>query len=95
MSELPQYADCTPLGSGIALRVRQIRQELYGEHGGPLLAEKVRVSFATWHAYEAGRSMPAEVILRFITVTGADPHWLLTGEGPKYASRDAGASTAD
>lgn len=79
----------------LAQRVRVIRQELYGEHGGPLLAEALRVPFRTWHAYEGGRTIPAEAILRFIEVTDADPHWLLTGEGRKYASRDDGLPAMD
>jgi hypothetical protein len=79
----------------LAQRVRVIREELYGAHGGPLLAEALRVPFRTWHAYEGGRTIPAQMILRFIEITDADPHWLLTGEGQKYASRDGGPPPAD
>ena len=31
-------------------------------------------------------TVPAEVLLAFIAQTGADPSWLLNGEGPKYRS---------
>ncbi len=68
----------------LASRVRVVREELFGEHGGPLLANEVGVPFRTWMNYEDGFTIPAQVILRFIEVTGADPHWLLTGEGEKY-----------
>ena len=70
----------------LAGRVRTVRQELYGEYGGPWLAQRMRMPFRTWIAYESGQQIPAELILRFIEITGADPHWLLTGEGRKYQS---------
>ena len=38
----------------------------------------------TWYNYETGVTVPAEVLLGFIEQTGANPIWLLTGEGPKY-----------
>jgi hypothetical protein len=71
----------------LARRIRQIRAELYGEHGGPLLAEALQIPFRTWLNYEAGCTIPAQSILRFIEVTEAHPHWLLTGEGEKYLPR--------
>lgn len=95
MSDLPTYAEWNTLGIELAKRVRVVREELYGEHGGPLLAEALKVPFRTWYAYEGGRTIPAEVILHFIEVTDADPHWLLTGEGPRYASRDGGTLAAN
>ena len=68
----------------IAGRVRDVRLELFGAHGGPLLAESLNVPFRSWFHYESGESIPAPVILRFIALTRADPHWLLTGEGERY-----------
>src|SRR5262245_9293469 len=78
----------------LAARVREIRLEQYGEHGGPLLADALGLPFRTWWNYEAGVTIPAPVILRFIEVTGASPEWLLRGEGEKYTNRqwDAGQS---
>ena len=35
-----------------------------------------------------GRTIPAKVILRFIEITSAHPHWLLTGEGSRYLTKD-------
>jgi hypothetical protein len=72
---------------GLCRRVRQIRVELYGEHGGPMLAEALRVPFRTWANYESGVTMPATIMLRFIVLTDACPHWLLTGEPPQYRQR--------
>jgi hypothetical protein len=76
------------LKSALAERVREIRLELYGLHGGPLLAEALQVPFRTWANYEAGCTIPAPIILQFIELTRAHPHWLLRGEGSKYLGRD-------
>jgi hypothetical protein len=72
----------------LAGRVQAIRRERYGEHGGPLLAEFLGIPFRTWLNYEAGCTIPAEIMLRFIAVTAANPHWLLTGSGTRYLPSD-------
>ena len=71
----------------LSRRVRTIREELFGENGGPLLAEEIGIPFRTWMNYEDGCTIPAHAILRFIEVTNADPHWLLTGEGRPYRTQ--------
>jgi hypothetical protein len=76
--------------SDLARRVGEIRRELYGAHGGPLLARALGLPHRTWHNYESGVMIPGLVILRFIHVTGASPEWLLTGEGEKYWKRPQG-----
>jgi hypothetical protein len=68
----------------LASRIREIRIALYGEHGGPLLARALGISFRTLHNYEAGSNIPAQSILSFIKLTGVDPHWLLTGDGDQF-----------
>jgi hypothetical protein len=73
----------------LAHRLREIRLELYGEHGGPLLAAELGIPYRAWHSYELGGSIPAHLILRFLEVTRAQPHWLITGEGAKYRSHDS------
>ncbi len=65
-------------------RLKEVRQELFGEHGGPELARRLNLPARTWYNYETGVTVPAEVLLAFIDQTGANPMWLLTGEGPKY-----------
>lgn len=65
-------------------RIRVIREEVYGLHGGPVLARQLGVPHRTLLKYEGGQSIPAERILRFILLTQAAPHWLLTGEGSRY-----------
>ena len=71
----------------LARRVREIRRALVGEDGGPLLAEALDLSARTWRNYEAGVTIPATVILWFIEISGASPHWLLTGEGEPFVER--------
>jgi hypothetical protein len=51
-----------------------------------MLAEDLELPSRTWLNYESGVVIPATVILRFIDLTGANPHWLLTGEGDRYAT---------
>jgi hypothetical protein len=60
-----------------------VRQELSGELGAPRLAKELDLPARTWLNYESGVVIPATVILRFIEVTGANPSWLLTGQGDR------------
>ncbi len=84
----PKGSDWEIIKIGLARRIREVREELYGEHGGPYLATLLRIPFRTWHGYESGGMIPAETILRLIEVTDVNPHWLLTGDGEKYQDRD-------
>jgi len=70
--------------ASISRRLREVRQELFGEHGGPELARRLGLPARTWYNYETGVTVPAEVLLGFIDQTGTNPVWLLSGEGPKY-----------
>jgi hypothetical protein len=70
--------------ASISKRLREIRQELFGEHGGPELARRLNLPARTWYNYETGVTVPAEVLLGFIDQTGANPVWLLSGEGEHY-----------
>ena len=80
----PSQSNWQSIKLDLASRVRMIREELFGQNGGPLLADEIGVPFRTWMNYEDGCTIPAQAILRFIEVTNAEPHWLLTGEGDKY-----------
>lgn len=85
--EPSERSDWPILKLELARRIRLIREEIYGEHGGPLLAESLRIPYRTWFNYESGCTVPAQTILRFIELTDANPSWLLTGDGDKYNSR--------
>ncbi len=87
MERMPQPSDWLTIRQELSQRVREIREDLFGEHGGPVLARELRLPFRTWRAYETGTTIPAEIILRFIEETDANPHWLLTGEGSRFLSR--------
>jgi hypothetical protein len=67
----------------LAHRLREVRLAMYGENGAPLLAEALAIPTRTWANYESGVNIPGYVLLRFIAVTGVEPHWLLTGEGQR------------
>jgi putative transposase len=45
------------------------------------LASALPIPERTWRNHEAGVIVPAEVILRFLVLTGTGPAWLLTGRG--------------
>src|SRR4028119_2312516 len=80
----------------LAERLRAIRAELFGDRGGPGLARRLGIPVRTWYNYEAGVTVPAEVVLRIIQLTSLEPAWLLTGEGPKFRlSPSEGAPEAD
>jgi hypothetical protein len=87
MHEPSQQSEWLTIKSDLARRVREVREDLYGQHGGPMLASELGLPFRTWHNYESGCTIPAPTILRFIELTDAHPHWLLTGAGEKYRSR--------
>ena len=69
----------------LANRVREIRQEVFGEQGGAVLAHRLKLPERTWSHYEAGVTIPATTILDFIRVTGVNPLWLDSGEGEKFS----------
>jgi len=81
-------SDWQTLKSDLAGRLREVRLALYGENGGPLLAEALGIPFRTLHNYETGSTIPAHSILRFIEITGVHPHWLLTGDGEQFLDVD-------
>ena len=68
----------------VSARLKDVRLELFGEHGGPELARRLSLPARTWYNYETGVTVPAEVLLGFIQQTDVDPGWLLTGEGTRY-----------
>src|SRR5262245_10327274 len=65
-------------------RLHEIRVELFGDRGGSEMARRLNLPVRTWYNYEAGVTVPAEVLLRFVELTSVEPMWLLHGRGPKY-----------
>lgn len=70
----------------LADRLRTIRVEQFGEHGLATFAQLLDVPVRTWYSYEAGVTVPAEVLLKFVQLTSVEPGWLLHGREPKYHS---------
>lgn len=79
----------------LADRLRVIRTEKFGERGGPELSRKLNLPVRTWYNYEVGVTVPAEVLLRFVELTGVEPTWLLHGKGPKYRAESHHEPSAD
>jgi hypothetical protein len=84
MDNQPSRFDRTRSKAAIAMRLRLIRSEIFGDHGGPELADQLGLPFRTWFNYETGVTIPGEVLLQFLAVTGTEPLWLLSHEGPRY-----------
>jgi len=70
--------------ASLSRRLKEVRQDRFGEHGGPELARRLNLPARTWYNYENGVTVPAEVLLGFIDETGTNPVWLLSGEGSMY-----------
>jgi hypothetical protein len=68
----------------LAFRLREIRQDLYGEFGAQILADSLEIQVETWLNYERGVTMPAHVVLKLIDIAQVNPHWLLTGRGEPH-----------
>jgi hypothetical protein len=71
----------------LAARMREVRSDLYGEHGAPLLANALGIPARTWINYESGVTVPATIVLALIAATCVNPSWLLHGRGEKYDAR--------
>jgi hypothetical protein len=74
--------EAVSIKSQLAARLRATRIAQFGERGGPDLARQLGIPQRTWYNYEVGVTVPAEILLRFLELTGADPKWLLHGDGP-------------
>lgn len=48
------------------------------------MARRLGIPVRTWYNYEAGVTVPAEVILRIIELTSVEASWLLSGQGSKF-----------
>ena len=74
----------SPAGRGPAERIRLVRMEVFGNDGVAELAEALGLPVETWSSYEAGETMPGQVLLAFLILMSVSPRWLLTGSGPRY-----------
>ncbi len=84
MARRKNAPDVVKVKCGVAERLRDLRVELVGERGGPELARRLGLPVRTWYNYEAGVTVPAEVVLRLIELTQVEATWLLHGRGPRF-----------
>ena len=66
--------------------MQAIRLDLFGAYGGPLLANLLGIPERRMAEMEIHGPIAGHIILAFIEVTGANPTWLLTGQGKRYTS---------
>jgi hypothetical protein len=71
----------------LADRLREIREDVCGEHGGRVLADALKIPTQTWLGYESGVGVPVKILLELMVMARVDHHWLLTGQGQKYVDR--------
>jgi hypothetical protein len=69
---------------GLSDRLRVIREDLYGKHGGQFLADALELPLQTWLNYESDVTAPAEVVLKLIVLARVNANWLLAGHGEMY-----------
>lgn len=77
--------------NAIIERIRNLRIRFAGERGKSKFARAIGISPSTYSYYENDRVPPIETLLAVCQVTGADLHWLLTGQP---GSSGAGISVA-
>ena len=70
----------------LAARLREVRCDVYGHHGAPLLADALGIPARTWVHYESGVTVPGTIVLALIALTRVNPGWLLNGKGEKYGT---------
>jgi hypothetical protein len=73
--------------AAMAARLREVREDFYGEHGSQFWADELGIPMETWLNYEQGIIVPAEIALKLLVFTSVCAEWLLTGEGEKYDPR--------
>lgn len=89
MARRKTHPDYVRVKSTLSQRLKQVRTMLHGERGGPEMARRLNLPIRTWYNYESGVTVPAEVVLKFVELTGVDPMWLLRGQGEPFTSQEA------
>ena len=65
----------------IGSRLRETRNDWYGEHGAQFFADALGIPLRIWLSYESGHRMTGDIMLRFLVMTQVNPEWLLSGQG--------------
>ena len=77
-----RWSSCKP---EIAKRLGGISRQCFGDDDGLALARLLEIPHRTLLNYMGGCTIPAEIILAIIVITGANPAWLMTGTGKMFA----------
>ena len=79
----------------VIARIKTLREKHTGKRGKALFAKSLGISPSTYNYYEKDRIPPVYVLWNICQATGADLHWLLTGQEEIYANANNNANTND
>lgn len=54
----------------LAKQIKHLRTKRFGKSGGPEIARRLGIAPRSWYNYENGTTIPAEILLDFLTITG-------------------------
>jgi len=57
--------------TALAVRLKALRQEQFGDHGGPQMARLLGLPARTWYECETGEAIPGEVLVLVVERTTA------------------------
>ena len=84
--------DTSTFNEAVCERTKELRQELCGRRGRSKLAALLGITPSTYHYYERGRVLPADLMVKLCDLTGVNIEWFLLENGPKYRSGKAKAA---
>ena len=84
MNHIPSAEILINHKTGIAERLLMIRLEFFADEGRAGLASMLKLPCRVWANYERGVTIPCDILLKFLDLTGVNPVWLLHGFGEKF-----------
>lgn len=78
----------TDQNSTICDRVKFLRESSFGGRGKTQMAEVTGIPYNTYLRYETSTEPPASAVWSICRATGADPGWLLSGQGEPFSKPD-------
>ena len=81
--------DTSAFNNAVCERTKELREELCGRRGRSKLAAMLGITPSTYHYYERGRVLPADLMVRMCDIAGVNLEWFLLGSGSKYKSKKA------
>ena len=79
--------DTSAFNGAVCERTKELRIELCGKRGRSKLADELGITPSTYHYYERGRVLPADLLVKLCSLAGVNLEWFLLGTGPKYRLR--------